>query len=212
MKKKTIIIVDDHRVFHHGISQALDATGEFRVIDRAVTGAQAVSLAEKTAPDMILMDISMPDLNGMEATRRILAVNPDIRILALSMHTEKIYVKGMLSAGASGYVLKSCSFRELLTAIETVLTGRIYVSPEIAHLLVADSSDTLTRLSNREKQVLVGIAEGHSTRQIAENLHLSVKTIDVYRRSLKAKLDIQSVAGLTKYAIAKGLISPGPGF
>jgi len=145
-------------------------------------------------------------------TRRILAVNPDIRILALSMHTEKIYVKGMLSAGASGYVLKSCSFRELLTAIETVLTGRIYVSPEIAHLLVADSSDTLTRLSNREKQVLVGIAEGHSTRQIAENLHLSVKTIDVYRRSLKAKLDIQSVAGLTKYAIAKGLISPGPGF
>jgi len=210
MKKKTIIIVDDHRVFHHGISQALDATGEFRVIDRAVTGAQAVSLAEKTAPDMILMDISMPDLNGMEATRRILAVNPDIRILALSMHTEKIYVKGMLSAGASGYVLKSCSFKELMTAIKAILAGHVYVTPEITHLLVDDSQDQLNDLSKREKQVLIHIAEGHSSREIAEILHLSVKTIDVYRRNLKSKLGIQNVAGLTRYAVAKGLIPPVP--
>jgi DNA-binding NarL/FixJ family response regulator len=210
MKKKTIIIVDDHRVFHHGITQALDATGEFRVTSRAVTGAQAVSLAEKTAPNLILMDISMPDLNGMEATRRILAVNPDIRILALSMHTEKIYVKGMLNAGASGYVLKSCSFKELMTAIRTVLAGHVYVSPEITHLLVDDSPDRLTRLSDREKQVLIYIAEGHNSREIADILHLSVKTIDVYRRNLKAKLGIQSVAGLTRYAIAKGLIPPVP--
>lgn len=210
MKKKTIIIVDDHRVFHHGITQALDATGEFRVTSRAVTGAQAVSLAEKTAPNLILMDISMPDLNGMEATRRILAVNPDIRILALSMHTEKIYVKGMLNAGASGYVLKSCSFKELMTAIRTVLAGHVYVSPEITHLLVDDSPDRLTRLSDREKQVLIYIAEGHNSREIAAILHLSVKTIDVYRRNLKAKLGIQSVAGLTRYAIAKGLIPPVP--
>lgn len=210
MKKKTIIIVDDHRVFHHGISQALDATGEYRVIDRAVTGAQAVSLAEKASPDLILMDISMPDLNGMEATRRILAANPDIRILALSMHTEKIYVKGMLSAGASGYVLKSCSFKELMTAIQAVLAGHVYVSPEITHLLVTDSPDRLSLLSEREKQVLTGIAEGHSSRQMAETLHLSVKTIDVYRRNLKSKLGIQSVADLTRYAIAKGLVSPVP--
>ncbi|MFO7988171.1 MAG: response regulator transcription factor [Desulfotignum sp.] len=210
MKKKTIIIVDDHRVFHHGITQALDATGEFRVTSRAVTGAQAVSLAEKTAPDLILMDISMPDLNGMEATRRILAVNPDIRILALSMHTEKIYVKGMLNAGASGYVLKSCSFKELMTAIRTVLAGHVYMSPEITHLLVNDSPDRLTRLSDREKQVLIYIAEGHTSREIADMLHLSMKTIDVYRRNLKAKLGIQSVAGLTRYAIAKGLIPPVP--
>jgi DNA-binding NarL/FixJ family response regulator len=210
MKKKTIIIVDDHRVFHHGIIQALDDTGEFRVIDRAVTGAQAVFLAEKTAPDLILMDISMPDLNGMEATRRILAVNPDIRILALSMHTEKIYVKGMLSAGASGYVLKSCSFKELMTAIKAVLAGHVYVTPEITHLLVNDSPDQLNDLSKREKQVLIHIAEGHSSREIAELLHLSVKTIDVYRRNLKSKLGIQSVADLTRYAIAKGLVSPVP--
>jgi DNA-binding NarL/FixJ family response regulator len=210
MKKKTIIIVDDHRVFHHGISQALDSTKEFSVTARAVTGAQAVSLAEKTAPDLILMDISMPDLNGMEATRRILAFNPNIRILALSMHTEKIYVKGMLNAGASGYVLKSCSFKELMTAIRTVLAGHMYVSPEITHLLLNDSPDRLNRLSEREKQVLVSIAEGHSSREIADILNLSVKTIDIYRRNLKAKLGIQSVAGLTRYAIAKGLIPPLP--
>ncbi len=209
MNKKTILIVDDHRVFHHGICQSLDMTGKFTVTGRAVTGAEAVSLAEEISPDLILMDISMPDLNGMEATRRILAANPGIRIVALSMHAEKIYVMGMLNAGASGYVLKSCSFKELLTAIETVLTGRVYVSPEIAHLLVDDSPDRLALLSNREKQVLVGIAEGHSSRKIAETLHLSVKTIDVYRRSLKAKIGIQSVAGLTRYAIAKGLVSPG---
>jgi DNA-binding NarL/FixJ family response regulator len=210
MKKKTIIIVDDHRVFHHGISQALDATEEFRVTARAVTGAQAVSLAEKTVPDLILMDISMPDLNGMEATRRILAVNPDIRILALSMHTEKIYVKGMLDAGASGYVLKSCSFKELMTAIRSVLAGHMYVSPEITHLLVSDSPDRLNRLSEREKQVLISIAEGRSSREIADTLNLSVKTIDIYRRNLKAKLGIQGVAGLTRYAVAKGLIPPVP--
>jgi DNA-binding NarL/FixJ family response regulator len=146
----------------------------------------------------------------MEAARKILATNPAIRIVALSMHAEKIYVKGMLNAGASGYVLKSCSFKELMTAIRTVLAGHVYVSPEITHLLVDDSPDRLTRLSDREKQVLIYIAEGHNSREIADILHLSVKTIDVYRRNLKAKLGIQSVAGLTRYAIAKGLIPPVP--
>ncbi len=210
MKKKSILIVDDHRVFHHGISQALNTTDEFTVTARAVNGVQAVSLAEKTVPDLILMDISMPDLNGMEATRKILAIHPGIRIVALSMHTEKIYVKGMLNAGASGYVLKSCSFNELMTAMKKVLDGHIYVSPEITHLLVTDSPDRLSRLTPREKQVLVHIAEGHNSRKMAEILQLSVKTIDIHRRNLKAKLDIQTVAGLTRYALAKGLISSGP--
>jgi DNA-binding NarL/FixJ family response regulator len=210
MKKKTILIVDDHRVFHHGITQALDATGKFTVKGRAVNGIQAVSLAEDICPDLILMDISMPDLNGMGATRRILAANPAIRIVALSMHTEKIYVKGMLNAGASAYVLKSCSFKELMTAVKAALAGHVYVSPEITHLLVTDSPDRLSLLSEREKQVLVAIAEGRSSREIAETLHLSVKTIDVYRRNLKSKLGIQGVADLTRYAMAKGLISPAP--
>jgi DNA-binding NarL/FixJ family response regulator len=210
MNKKTIIIVDDHRVFHPGISQALEATGEFTVTARAANGAEAVSLAEKSVPNLILMDISMPDLNGMEATRRILAIHPKIRIIALSMHTEKIYVKGMLNAGASGYVLKSCSFKELLTAIKAALDGHVYVSPEITHLLVGDSPDRLSCLTPREKQILVYIAEGHSTRETAEILKLSVKTIDIHRRNLRSKLGIQTVAGLTRYALAKGLIPPAP--
>jgi DNA-binding NarL/FixJ family response regulator len=210
MKKHTIIIVDDHRVFHEGISQALEAEGGFTVTARAADGTDAVAMAQKYTPDLMLMDISMPGLNGMEATRRILAANPGIRILALSMHTDKIYVKGMLNAGASGYILKSCSYKELVLALKTILAGHIYLSPEITHLLVTDSPDRLACLSEREKEVLTLIAEGRSTRIIAETLSLSPKTIDIYRKTLKSKLGIDSVAGLTKYAVAKGLTSPSP--
>ncbi|MCF8092101.1 MAG: response regulator transcription factor [Desulfotignum sp.] len=208
MKKNTIIIVDDHRVFHHGISQALDAEDLFKVTARAEDGEQAVSLAAAASPDLMLMDISMPGLNGMEATRRILAANPAIRILALSMHTEKIYVRGMLDAGASGYILKSCSYNELVTALKTVLAGHIYLSPEITHLFVADATDRLDLLSPRERQVLLHIAEGHTTREIANNLSLSARTVDIHRKNLKEKLEIHTIAGLTKYAVAKGLTTP----
>lgn len=210
MKKHTLIIVDDHRVFHDGISQALEAEGGFTVTARAADGTEAVALAKKHKPDLMLMDISMPGINGMEATRRILAANPAIRILALSMHTEKIYVRGMLNAGASGYILKSCSYKELVHALNTILEGHVYLSPEITHLLVTDSPDRLACLSERERDVLTLIAEGRSTREIAETLSLSPKTIDIYRRTLKTKLGIKSVAGLTKYAVAKGLTSPAP--
>jgi DNA-binding NarL/FixJ family response regulator len=210
MKKHTLIIVDDHRVFHNGISHALEAEGTFTVAARAADGTEAVSLAQKHKPDLMLMDISMPGLNGMEATRRILADNPAIRILALSMHTDKIYVRGMLNAGASGYILKSCSYKELVRALNTILEGHVYLSPEITHLLVSDSPDRLACLSERERDVLTLIAEGRSTRDIAKTMSLSPKTIDIYRRTLKTKLGIDSVAGLTKYAVAKGLTSPAP--
>ena len=210
MKKHTLILADDHRIVHHGISQALQKEENFIVLAEADNGKAAVSLALELNPDLVLMDISMPDLNGMEATRRILAIHPKIRIIALSMHTEKIYVKGMLDAGASGYVLKSCSFKELLTAIKAALDGHIYVSPEITHLLVGDSPDRLSHLTPREKQVLVHIAEGRSSRETAEIMKLSVKTIDIHRRNLKSRLGIRTVAGLTRYALAKGLIPPAP--
>lgn len=210
MKKHTLIIVDDHRVFHDGISQALEAEGIFTVTAWAADGTEAVALARKHKPDLMLMDISMPGLNGMEATRRILAVNPGIRILALSMHTDKIYVRGMLNAGASGYILKSCSYKELVRALNTILEGHVYLSPEIIHLLTSDSPNRLAGLSKRERDVLTLIAEGRSTRKIAQTMSLSPKTIDIYRRTLKAKLGIDSVAGLTKYAVAKGLTSPAP--
>ncbi len=208
MKKHTLIIADDHRIVHHGISQALNKEENFVVIAEADSGKEAVSLARKHNPDLVLIDISMPGLNGMEATRQILAATPKIRVLALSMHTEKIYVKGMLDAGASGYILKSCSYNELVKALQTVLAGNIYLSPEITHLLVKNSPDRLSLLSLREREVFTLIAEGRTTREIADKLCLSGKTIDVHRKNIKDKLGIHTIAGLTKYAIAKGLTSP----
>ena len=126
------------------------------------------------------------------------------------MHTEKIYVKGMLDAGASGYILKSCSYNELVNALHTVLAGNIYLSPEITHLLLQDSQERLSLLSLREREVFILIAEGRTTREIADTLCLSGKTIDVHRKNIKDKLGIHTIAGLTKYAIAKGLTSPSP--
>ncbi|MCA1793191.1 MAG: response regulator transcription factor [Desulfobacteraceae bacterium] len=207
MKTYTLIIADDHRIVHHGISQTLNSEPAFTVLAQADTGEAVVSLAAEHNPDLVLMDISMPGINGMEATRRILAANPAIRVLALSMHTEKIYVQGMLDAGACGYILKSCSYNELVTALKSVLDGHIYLSPEVTHLLITDASDRLSLLSGREKQVLTLIAEGRTTREIAETLYLSGRTIDIHRKNIKEKLDIHSIAGLTKYAVAKGLTS-----
>jgi len=210
MKKHTLIIADDHRIVHHGISQALNKEEHFVVVAEADSGNQAVSLAREHNPDLVLIDISMPDLNGMEATRQILAANPAIRVLALSMHTEKIYIRGMLDAGASGYILKSCSYNELVKALQTVLAGNFYITPEITNLLIKGSPDRLSLLSLREREVFTLIAEGRTTREIADTLCLSGKTIDVHRKNIKDKLGIHTIAGLTKYAIAKGLTPPTP--
>ncbi len=210
MKKHTLIIADDHKIVHHGISRALNKEEDFVVMAEADSGKEAVSLSLEHNPDLVLIDISMPGLNGMEATRQILAANPKIRVLALSMHTEKIYVKGMLDAGASGYILKSCSYNELVMALQTVLAGNIYLSPEITHLMIKGSPDRLSLLSLREREVFTLIAEGRTTKEMADTLCLSGKTIDVHRKNIKDKLGIHTIAGLTKYAIAKGLTSPTP--
>lgn len=215
MKKTKIIIVDDHKIVHHGIGQSLKNEKEFHVVAEADGGLAAVKLANKHNPDLMLMDISMPDINGMEATRKILSKNPAIRILALSMHTERIYVKGMLNAGASGYVVKSCSYNELLKALRTVLSGNTYLSPEITHLVVKDAinpvreqrANAFARLSAREQEVLQYIADGSTSKEMAERMNISAKTIDIHRNNLKKKLGIHTIAGLTKFAIAKGLTS-----
>jgi len=161
---------------------------------------------------MVLMDIGMPDLNGIEATRQILADNPNIKIIALTMHSEKIYVMEMLNAGVSGYVLKSCSFNELTNCIKTVLSGKKCLCKEVKKLmgnqtcpLTNKPVSVFSLLSNKERQVLQLIAEGHKSKKIADKLHISIRTVEVHRAHLKKKLNIQSVAELTKFAVSHGI-------
>jgi DNA-binding NarL/FixJ family response regulator len=214
MKETKLIIVDDHKLVHHSIGQSLGREQGLAVVARANTGKSAVELAAEHKPDIMLMDISMPDMNGMEACRQILAENPGVKILALTMHSEKVYIMGMLNAGASGYILKSCAYKELLTAIKTVLSGKVYLSRDIAHLLTDQTVnqedqtiDGFPQLSPREREVLKLIADGHTSKEIAVRQNISPRTVDIHRNNLKKKLGVHSIAGLTKIAISKGLTS-----
>jgi DNA-binding NarL/FixJ family response regulator len=175
-----------------------------------------VQLAQETKPDIVVMDVSMPDLNGIEATTQIIESVPDTRVIALSMHSDKRFVLGMLQAGAAGYLLKDCASQELANAIHQVAGGKKYLSPEITgvviddFLLGASPGEALTvssQLSAREREVLQLIAEGWSTKQIAAHLYVSVKTIETHRRQIMKKLDLHTIADLTKYAIREGLTS-----
>lgn len=217
MEKVKIILADDHTVLQHGLCHSLEMEEGFEVVAKAGSGQSAIELATLHQPDMIIMDVSMPHLNGMEATKRILAENPEIKVVALSMHVEKIYVTGMINAGALGYVLKSCSFKQLLKCIQTVLSGKYFFCPEVRHLvtdgdyssvpgnITDDRISVFSILSKREREVLQLIAEGHKSKAIAKKLNISVKTVDIHRTNLKTKLNISSVAELTKFAIAEGL-------
>jgi len=168
------------------------------------------------APDVIIMDVTMPDLNGIEATRQIVAEFPAIRVLALSMHDDRRFVLNMLKAGAKGYLLKDCAFKDLVKAIRVVVANRIYLSSEVADILAQDylasatskESSALQTPSPREREVLQLLAEGGSSQRIAESLHISIKTVETHRGQLMAKLKVRSVAELTKYAIREGLTAP----
>lgn len=208
----TILIADDHRLLREGLRALLEREG-FQVIAEADNGRSAVQLAKKLKPDIVITDIGMPDLNGVEATKKICAEVPRSKVLALSMHTESRFVLGVLEAGASGYLLKDAAFEELSSAIKAVLKGQIYLSPSIAGVVVRQSigrpgskpkSDRAT-LSKREHEVLQLIAEGKSTKEIAATLYISVKTVETHRKQIMDKLDIHSIAGLTKYAVREGL-------
>ncbi len=213
MKKIKIIIADDHSILQHGLAKSLEMEKKFEIVAKADSGCAAIEFATRFRPDLVIMDVSMPGLNGMEATKRILTNNSEIKIIALSMHMEKIYVTGMIKAGASGYILKSCSFKELLTCIQIVLSGEYFFCKEVKHLVINNDHapknkkkvSVFSLLSERERQVLQLIAEGHSSRTMAEQLDISVKTVDIHRTNLKTKLNIHSIAELTKFAIAEGL-------
>ncbi len=216
MKKIKLVIADDHSLLQHGLCNSLDLEPNIKVVGKAESGHEAIKLARQLQPDMVIMDVSMPGLNGMEATKQILNLHPKMKVMALSMHIERIYVSGMMQAGASGYIVKSCSFKELLTGINTILSGGYYFCEEIKPMITESVSDNsknqplsvFSLLSKREREILQLIAEGATRRMISETLEISVKTVDIHRTHLKTKLNIHSIAELTKFAIAEGLTSP----
>jgi len=208
-----ILLADDHKLFRDGLRRLFDGKADVLVVGEACDGGETVQMARELSPDVILMDVSMPDLNGIEATRQILAESPAIRIVILSMHSDRRYVIEALKAGAVGYLLKDSAFEELIEALRDILRGRIRLSSEITDIVVNDyiqlaqseESSAFTLLSAREREVLQLLAEGNSTREMAARLNVSVKTIETHRKQIMDKLDLHSVAELTKYAIREGL-------
>jgi len=210
-----ILLADDHKLFRDGLRTLFEQKPGIKIVGETDNGRAAVRLARELAPDVVVMDIGMPELNGMEATRQIRAELPRVKVLAVSMHADRQYVAGMLAAGASGYVLKDSAFAELAEAVAVVMKGGRYLSPEIVGVVVDDyvqrivpaPESALARLSEREREVLQLIAEGHSTTDVAARLHVSRKTVETHRKNIKLKLDLQSVAELTKFAIREGITS-----
>ena len=211
-----ILLADDHQILREGLAAILEQQEGFAVAGQAADGRTAVRLAQELKPDLVIMDIGLPELNGIEATRRIVAEVPGVKVIALSMHADRHFVKGMLTAGASGYLLKYSASQELLRAIDAVMAGRVYLSPDIAGIVVEDfkaaspDSSAFAVLTPKEREVLQLFAEGKITRQIAETLGVSVKTVEAYRRQIMEKLKCESFADLVKYAIREGLTSLGP--
>ncbi len=208
-----IILADDHKIVRQGLRTLLEKEPDIEVIAEADDGRMAVRLARELSPQVIIMDVGMPDLNGIEATRQVLAETPGIKVIGLSMHCDRRFVMNMLKAGASGYLLKDSAFEELASAIRRVLANKIYLSPEISNIVVKDylqgggDETVYTVLTPREREVLQLMAEGKSSRQIADLLNISIKTVETHRMQIQHKLEIYSVAELTKYAIREGLSS-----
>jgi len=212
-----VILADDHAIVRHGLSRSLQHEADIDVIGQAKDGHSTVELVRELSPDIVVMDIAMPDLNGIEATRQIAKVCPTVKVIGLSMHSSNKYVREMFVAGASGYLLKDCPFEELVEAIKTVAEGKTYVSPSIVDMVVKDyinkpdeEESAFSILSQREREVLQLLAEGKTTKQVARRLHISPKTVEVHRLRIMNKLNMDNIAQLTKYAIQEGLTLPEP--
>ncbi len=208
-----IVIADDHKLMREGLSSLLTRHAEIVVVGQASNGREAVQLADKFRPDLVVMDVSMPDLNGIDATRQIVSRSPKTRVIALSMHSDRQFIVEMFRAGAKGYLLKDSAFEELSTAILKVARNETYLAPKLGGFRVEECirreepTEVLLkpRLSDREREVLQLMAEGNGTKEIAALLHLSAKTVETHRQHLMDKLEIYSVAELTKFAIREGL-------
>lgn len=210
-----ILVADDHKIVRDGLRSLLEKTPDMEVVAEGEDGRTTAQLARKLRPDVVIMDVAMPGLNGVEATRQIIATVPGVKVVALSMHSDTMYVSGMLSAGASGYLAKDCAIDELIGAIRTVMANKVYLSPDVAEVLAEDyvrqlsmtDSSVSSILTGREREVLQLVAEGRTTKEVASWLNVSVKTVETYRQRIMHKLGIHTIAELTKYAIREGLTS-----
>ena len=216
MSKTRVLLADDHTIVRQGLRALLDSQDNIEVVGEAEDGRQAIDNAKQLVPDIVVIDITMPNLNGIEATRQIKKLNPEIKVLVLTVHINEEYIYQVLQAGASGYLLKESAVSDLISAINAVKKGDIFLSPSISKMIVKDyvkhgegasgDFDSINLLTGREREILQLIAEGRTNKQVAHLLELSVKTVDVHRSHIMEKLHIHDITGLVKYSIKKGLI------
>lgn len=215
-QKKRIVIVEDYTILREGLRALISSHSDFEVVGEAQDGQEAIRCIEKSSPDLVLMDLSMPRMNGLDAIHEVKRRVPDMKILALTVHKAEEYILAALEAGADGYVLKDANHRELMMAIETVLSGKSYLSPGISEKVIegylqgkktVKPSSSWETLTPRERQVLKLIAEGYKNKEIADYLCVSVKTVEKHRANLMQKLDLHNASALTAFAMEKGLVS-----
>ena len=215
MNDISIILADDHDILRNGLRIILNQERDFRIVGEVGDGMECMRMVEELSPDIVLMDISMPSINSLEATRRIKKICPKVKIIILGVDDTKEYVYQVLRARASGYLLKKSAQRDLVTAIRTVNRGRYFLSPPISKMAIIEyisgadlfnGDDSLDRLTKREREVLGLIAEGRSNNEISERLRISVKTVEAHRSHIMKKLDIHNTANLTRFAIKQGIV------
>ena len=211
--KIKVIVADDHQLFREGLINLLKTDTSIEVIEQAENGEEAVNKVFELKPDVLLTDIAMPGMNGLEATRAIKEKMPNMKVVAVSMHSDKQYVKGMLEVGADGYLLKNCTHRQLTDAVHAVVNGKKFLGEDITEMVIngyLNSSnavpDSFSHLSNREREIFMLLAEGRSTREIGEELFISVKTVGTHKQNILEKLGLKTNSDLVKYALKKGLI------
>lgn len=209
-KKITILLADDHSVVRQGFRRILESQADMEIVGEASNGREAIERATTLSPDVVVMDVAMPELNGIEATRRLMESSPRTRVLALSMHKDAVYVREILRAGARGYLLKDAIDADLLAAVRAIARGEGYLSPAIADAVLTDYrqhvTDPIDLLTSREREVLQLIAEGKTNKEIATDLKLSVYTVDAHRGRIMEKLNLHSTGELVRFAVRKGLI------
>jgi two-component system NarL family response regulator len=208
-----LVLADDHQMFRHALRAMLEKQPGMKIVGEASNGEELIDIVSHQPVDIVCVDIGMPGMNGIEATRRILAIRPQIKVIGLSAFSDRQFVLDLLNAGATGYVTKAEAGEELLRAIHTVQQSKTYLCPDVAATVTSALLDnspndvSAPRITARERQVLQLIAEGHTSARIADRLHLAPSTVEVHRRNIMRKLDLHSVAELTKYAIRSGITS-----